>query len=268
MKKLAPLFFNTLQKEYRNKTLLFMFIFTLLIIFAINGTLDFIQNNFEGPNHIKIPAHNKLTALYAVISLWNFILSAILGVNCVRSDNKIFSQLLSFPISRFEYLSCRILGAWVIIVGYYLISLLMGAIVFSLFSQNFAFQLDVFYSLFFTSLNILVVIILAVIYSLFFPKLLAFMATLFSGTIITLANNSLVNQSWSELFSQLGIVKVVGLFIHFLLPRIGAIGQISLDLAKGNGVGGSYLWVELAHYICTMALMGFAMNFLFKRRDL
>ena len=171
--RIGILFWNTFQKEYRNKTLLFFFFITLFVIFGVNFVLDLIGEFGKGG---MIPedqlSNKKLTLVFTIINMWNFILSIFVGLSVVRSDFRqgVLEQLLSFPVKREEYLISRFLGAWSIVFSYYLISLFCAIITFSLSSGNVSIGIPFILSLLVNGLAIFGSVVLAIFTSLFFSR--------------------------------------------------------------------------------------------------
>ncbi len=188
LKKMFLLTMNTIEKEYRNRSLLFIFALTLLVLFLVNAALNFFSNPLGAETMELSLAARKMSIFYTVISLWSGLLSVIIGVNAVRSDfdSSVASILLSLPIKSIHYLFARVIGSWLIIMGYYLFSITMALFVFGIESGISDILSKILHSYFYTSLGTLFLLLLATFNSLLMPRLFAMMITLaVSGFAIT-----------------------------------------------------------------------------------
>ena len=107
---------DTILKELRSKTLLFIFIATTLMIFLAHSLLKmFISSNESSA--LVINGANSLTIMFTMINAWSVIIAGIFGISSIRSDfkDKIIYQYLAFPISRTQYMFSRILGTWILV---------------------------------------------------------------------------------------------------------------------------------------------------------
>ena len=120
MNKIKILIGDTIKKEGRSKTLLWLFILNVLIIIFICGGINYVTDlvgEFGAPMDLK---NKSIYIINFFVSFWSGIMAIIFGGNCVRSDEDegVIGQLLSLPISRKEYLSGRALGALTISLGF------------------------------------------------------------------------------------------------------------------------------------------------------
>ncbi len=260
--KSITLLINTIQKEYRNRSLIFLLLFTGLLIFMINGAVDFIADN-RG-----LSFNGKMTVLYLIIGGWNCFIAGLLGAGCIQSDqeNNVILQLLAFPIRRSEYLLSRILGTWLIVVAYYGISLAMGFAAFSVSSGTAVIKGNIIISLFISSLAILATVMLAVFFSLFMPRLAAFLSTVFAWIFIELANHSLAEVPLKEIFSNLDLSGLAALFLHFGLPRIGTVNSISRAVFMDRDCNLN-LWLEGLHFGLTSSLLFAVILLIFRTKE-
>ena len=116
------LIWNTLQKEFRNKTLMFLLVFTLGVILVVTALFRFLYDYTEGNQGQAMLTGfvgDPFVVFYYIISIWNAVLAIVLGVNCIKSDERcsVMPQLLSLPIKRSDYLIARIVGSWIIIIA-------------------------------------------------------------------------------------------------------------------------------------------------------
>ncbi|MBL8991997.1 MAG: ABC transporter permease subunit [Spirochaetia bacterium] len=294
MKPFTALLLNTFQKEYRNKVLIFLSLLTIVVLFLLNAGLDFVARQAQTQSDAGDLVKFKLGYFYSIIGIWSGLLAGLLGVNCVRSDfeHRMIAQILSFPIRRFEYLIARILGSWLLIVIYYLISIALALIYFSYQSKSFSFEWRILGALGVSSLSMLVYVVLGALLSLFMPKLLAFLTLLLTGLFMNISNWYYKYIAFSESFKELNFFKGIGLFFHNALPRVGVVNDLA-DLVQGPTRVESYnfwkgtlfvkktvlgaistgdiaklnVWVEAGHFAITFAILAALLYLVFRRTD-
>ena len=127
------LIIDTVLKEIRSKTLIFIFVATTLSIIMANLIIGAVTNQMGGDQALSMTGVNILSLNFRIINSINFIVAAIFGVSVFRSDfeNNIIYQYLSFPISRIEYFFVRVLGTWLLVLAYYAYSYFLSAALFS-----------------------------------------------------------------------------------------------------------------------------------------
>ena len=258
---------NTLYKEYRNKTLLLLFLFTLLILWLDQTFFDFIFNQFFKAQNLNLIQY-KLDLFYYIISSWNILISALLGVSCVKSDRDegVLEGLLSLPISRLSYVLSRIFGTWLIVIGYYVLSLLLAITVFSFDGLQGQFLgWPILSSLLMSSLPILIVITLSVFFSLHFSRVWALITTLFLTGIISHANETFSGRFLEQISHIDGPYKAIIALIHSLIPHSGTFNTLSKELF-GNHELTKSLTLELLHFSGSYALLIFAVMITFRQK--
>lgn len=273
------LFFNTLQKEFRSKTLIFLLVLTLGPILLLYYAMDFISNMELTRAFFESGQEKVFTIFYFIVNAWTFLLAAILGTNCVKGDQEggVFMQLFALPISRRQYLAVRILGTWAIVISYYLFSLFLSFLVLSQFSNLPDMDMKTFTGLLggmgVNSLAILASVTIAVWHSLFLPKIFSFIKTLTMFFFISIANHYWTTHSFEEALSpQVSVVKLIGALIHSLFPRLGTLNDISnsLMLHKAEALANpdtSPLF-EMAHFALSFSILFMATAFFFRRKEL
>ena len=215
---------NTILKELRNKTLIGLAIFTVIIIFIINGSLDYLYLKTSdmtatgGASPIDTFFGSKFSVFYTMINFWNGLLATIIGVGAIQSDREhgALYQILALPIHKLDYLLGRVVGTWLIVVGYYIASMLLGIIIFALFSSKIELDYPLFLSFPVTTLAIFTYILCAMLISSFLNRSLALIATMFTMWVASIANSSFATISISEIFSEMGMLKTLGIIPHFL----------------------------------------------------
>lgn len=253
---------NTVQKEYRNRTLIFLLLLSLLLIYAINGLMDF----FGGGSAL---AASKLALLYRIISCWGGLLGLLLGSNCLSSDRAsgVMPIILALPVSRGEYLLARVVGTWLIVMGYYALSLMLGFLVFSIGSLGLAINLRILGAFAINSLGIMAAILLGLLFALLVNRMQAFILSLITALACLAAGSALQGLSLAEQFAEMGLTRSLALLLHYLLPRLGSVSELAQGVlfAKATSLNP---WLETLHFGLTLSLLGAAILLIFRRQDL
>lgn len=256
------LIINTLQKEYRNHTLIFLLGLSLLLIYAINGLMDFFGGGLA-------PAEAKLAILYRIISAWGGLLGLLLGSGCLSSDRTsgVMPIILALPVSRAEYLLARVVGTWLIVLGYYALSLLLGFVVFSIGSGALALNLRVLAAFAINAGGILAAILLGLLCSLFLSRTKAFLASLATTACCLAAGSALAGLSLAEQFSSLSLSRGLALGLHYLLPRLGSVSTLAQGVLFNRSCELN-AWLETLHFGLSLSLLAGLCLMIFKRQDL
>ena len=269
---------NTISKEYRTKTLLFLVILTCLMLLGINSLMDRLSGMAEEMLKTQVPPEmlkqllaKKIVIFYGVISFWGTILAVLMGVQCVRSDfdHKVASQLLSLPIRRGEYLGCRILGTWVVVMAFYILCFAWSILFLGGATQGSLSFLALMGGLFLHGLSLLSTITISVLFSLFLPKILSFIGVFILSLMISSANNLMMAEGeWIKKLTA-GIFEKIGLTLHYLLPRIGTLNAWAQDLFKeGQTTLTLNAPMELGHFGLSYALLMTLLIVIFNKKEL
>ncbi|MCO4793714.1 MAG: ABC transporter permease subunit [Bacteriovoracaceae bacterium] len=277
MLSLSPCFkhilLNTVQKEIRNKSIWSLLILTSIVIIVLNALLGLLlqlatefQAGGAGPSLGTLP----LNAFFWLIDIFSTVIAILVGVNSLKSDeeNGVNLQLLSFPVKRWEYLLARILGSWGIVVVYYLYSIILAAVLFSISSREFIVGYQVFMALVNTSLIILPTVTIAILFSFFLPKLFAFFFSFFFMLFVTYSNLSVGSVEIGDYLANLSFFKILALPIHYLLPRTGTLSSFTNALLYNVDLPiGSDYFINLAHYVVTIVILISLTGWILKRKD-
>lgn len=265
------LFFDTLYKEYRSKTFLTLLFLTFAVILMSSSLLYmsinyFLDDAFSNQQVVEW----SMNLFFNFIHLWSVFIAAILGANCVRSDfqNNVLTQLISFPITRFDYLLSRLLGSWVLVTLYYLVSIIITSIIFSIITKTYLFEANLLLALFNNSLITLVTLAIAMGYSLFFPRIFAVILTLISSALISTANAAVTSANIQEYLADFGVIQFFLLMIHWLFPRLAVIGQKThIILNTPSDFALTEYLLALSHFFLSFAVLLYLINLMFKRKD-
>jgi ABC-type transport system involved in multi-copper enzyme maturation permease subunit len=270
MKIIKVLLLDTIIREYRSKTLLFFLGLTVFLIIGINLGLNYLMEVIPA-NMLPVAkiSENSMLIFSVIIQTWNYFLSVIIGVNCVRGDfnNGVIDQILSFPIQRWEYLLGRILGAWLIVWGYYFVSFSLAEMIFSTSAGGFNFGSHLFISLIVTGLTILASVTLSCFMSIYLTKIKCFVLSFIFygffrwGVVISGQEDVL------SYFKDIGFFKGVAAFLYLILPRIGVVDQISFDILLQRALNLN-LWAHSSHFILALSVLFIVQVVLFNRKDI
>jgi len=270
MRKFQLLLLNTIQKEFRSKTLLLVSIFTVVIIFLTNSLLSYLSSEILSQIGAEGAAQGSTQALVFIINKFTSLLAIVFGVNCIKSDieNNVAPLMLSFPVSRMEYILSRILGSWVIVTIYYFVSVIIAQILLSSSVGSLIGGPHLLGAMFFTALSNLVVILVASFMGLHMPKIMAFIMTSLFSVLITASNGYFKSKDWSEMTEEMNVFKGVGLGIHAIFPRIGNIDDIGRNILLKVEDMAFNIPMELGHYLVTLILFFGFFYLIFNRREI
>ncbi len=247
--------------------------FVGLIFFIITGghlVIKFFNESFNQTDGATALIGDKgLLILFAIIAFIMTLISTVLGTNCIKSDfeSTSINQILSFPIRRVEYIASRIFGSWIIAFFCFLFSILFTAILISSSSSTNLISLNIIFALATSSLNMLSIITIACILSLYVPKLFAFILTFILRYLITGSNAAFDSLGASSGQEAIGFGRIFTGFFHFLFPRLGSMDSLTNIILTGKSVDFSNL-VFLGHYLVTYLLLFAFLCFLINKKDI
>ncbi len=261
---------DTILKELRSKTLIFIFIATTLMIFLAHALLKMFANSTD-PNSaapMLVNAANSLSYMFWTINIMSVIIAAVFGISAVRSDfrEKIIYQYLTFPISRTQYMLGRIFGAWILVYGYYLYAYILSAILFSVATHSLALTWGHLASILLMGLYLFLVIFISFIYSLFAGKIGSFLMVLASVLIISLSTESMRNLEYAEYFKNFSFFRLLGMIVYFFIPRINYITETANALMFKEPMRLN-ISLETLHLVATTSFFIFLADRIVKRKN-
>ncbi len=267
------IYLNTIQKEIRNKSIWSLLIMTSIVIIVLNALLNFLlqmAGEFQMAGAGMELGSLPLNVFYTLIDFFSTVIAIIIGVNSLKSDeeNGVNIQMLSFPVKRWEYLVARVLGSWTIVVSYYLYSIVLAAVLFSISSREFMMGFQIFFGLINTSLIILPTIVIAIFFSFFLPKLFAFFFSLFFMAFVSYSNMTFSQMTYDKFVENISVMKIIALPIHVLLPRTGILSSATNGVLYNpeESIPSAY-WFNLAHYVVAIGVLFFIVSWFLKRKD-
>ncbi|OUR97100.1 hypothetical protein A9Q84_12275 [Halobacteriovorax marinus] len=268
--KTKALLHNTITKEYRNKALLFLLIFSLGVITLANALVNFISETFLVNNpQAAILGDKSFFVMFMVITFLTTLISVILGTSCIKSDfeSSSIGQILAFPIQRVEYLGARIIGAWITSIMFFIISIGYTAFLFSLSTKASFISGPVILAILTASANLLTTITIAAILSLYLPKLFAFIFTFAIRILIGSSNAYFAKDSFSEIFQDMSVLKFFGAMIHFFFPRMQPMEVFTKELLEGKSVGLDNIAL-FGQYFVTYIILFSLLSLFFSRKEI
>jgi ABC-type transport system involved in multi-copper enzyme maturation permease subunit len=258
---------DTILKELRSKTLVFIFIATTLMIFLSHALLKMFISSNQGTASM-ITGANSLSIMFTMINAWSVIIAGIFGISSIRSDfkDKIIYQYLSFPISRTQYMFSRIFGTWILVYGYYLYSYFLSAILFSFATHSLAFNSAHLISMLLMGLYVFLIIFISFLYSMVAGKIGAFLLLISTVAVISISTSSMRVLVYSDYFRDLSLFKIIGLIVYFFFPRVNYISELASNVLSKEEMTLN-LGLESLHLIATTAFLIFIADRLVKRKN-
>jgi ABC-type transport system involved in multi-copper enzyme maturation permease subunit len=246
---------------------------TSLVIIVLNALLNLLlqlAGEFQMAGAGMELGSLPLNLFYTLIDFFSTVIAIIIGVNSLKSDeeNGVNIQLLSFPVKRWEYLVARVLGSWTIVVSYYVYSIILAAVLFSISSRDFMMGFQIFFGLVNTSLIILPTIIIAIFFSFFLPKLFAFFFSLFFMGFVSYANVTFSSMKYTEFMDKISIMKIIAFPVHLFLPRTGVLSSSTNAILYNPEEPISAMYYgNLAHYCVSIVILTAIVAWFLKRKD-
>lgn len=259
---------DTVLKELRSKTLIFIFVATTLSILVGHMILAAVNKELVANSSLSIIGVDILSTNFRILNSISFIIAAIFGVSIFRSDfrNNIIYQYLAFPISRTEYFFSRVLGTWLLVLGYYLYAYALSTILFSFAFKKVVFTGGHFLSFLVLALYLLLVIFISIFFSLLMNKIGALFMTFTTCIIGALAYGHFSRLAYSEYLQDFSPFKGLGVAVYMLFPRITFLSEESSNLLFKE-VSAAHIGGQITHLVIISALYVYLANYLVKRQD-
>lgn len=259
---------DTILKEMRSKTLIFIFIATSLMIFLAHALLKMLMDNNDPASQLIISGANSLSYMFRAINIWSVIIAGIFGISAVRSDfrGKIIYQYLTFPISRTQYMFGRIFGAWFLVYGYYLYAYFLSALLFSVATKSVVLQWNHLASMLLMGPYIFLVIFISFLYSLMAGKIGSFLLLFLTVFTISVSSESMRYLETADYFKNVGLFKSIGLIVYFFFPRINYISEVANAIMFNEEIR-LKLGLEAMHLIVTSLFFIFLTDRLVRRKN-
>lgn len=258
---------NTIQKELRNKGVLFLFVFTLLFLYFGHRLAVTVKDFVDESSLNTFIANSSQSIIISFVSFCTNFIAIILAATIFRSDisTKILPQMLTFPVSRFTYLASRITGAWLLTLSFFFVSLILG--IFILLSSG-SIELDyiaIGASFVFMSFALFGTIFMCSFLSFYSNKIFTLIMSFVYLVIAKLSFYQIVvNPNPSAEFS---VGKLIGLFVYYCTPRVGELSYVSEQYIGGKTFDLSQLAMVLIHFFAVIVIWSFIFKYVFERRE-
>lgn len=260
---------NTLQKELRNKTIILLMLFTLIAIIASFALVYSLLQDQTMEQMAEMMGYGISQFFIGVLGSWTLFISLLLGGHLVRSDlqENVLGQLLALPVKRSEYLAARLIGGWIIIMGFYLFTGFLVFILFSSVSEQFVPVSSFLSSLLSIGMMVMATLILSVFVSFYFPGVFSLVASIIILLIVMASNNYLSQKEIADVLSGPDGLGLFFAFFYYLFPRIGDLGRLNTALLSDVEITQN-IFPLVAHSLGAFVLVFFVLAILFKCKDL
>ena len=265
---------NTIEKEIRNKSVIFLFIMTLIVMYLGGVLTNTLHNEIQESGLTNYLTNTSMTVVIWIIGLSAKFVAALISANIFRSDleSGVISQLLALPIKRSSYVLNRMIGGALLSFLYLVIILIFGMIILSSndlmpVKDGIPF-LGIAGSLIPHLLQIIIIMFISCFFSLFFNKIGTLLMTLFY--VMASIGTYVYIQNGSEIINGFNIFSILRVIFYILLPRIGEVSGISDMLTMGSTFDGDFLLSILfgfLHLIVTLSVWGLIFNYIFRKRS-
>lgn len=260
---------NTIYKEWRSKALVFLMVLTVISLVIIGGIITMMKEQFSLSMGMDIIGDQAMSFFFWGVNLWNVFLSVYFGISTITTDREsgVVVQLLSFPMTRFEYLLGRILGCWCVILIYYTVATILGMSGISLSAGVWIGGTPLLWAFALSSLTWLASITIAVFAATLTTKLAAFIAVSFVNMLMWTANSYFSQHGLGSAFEPFSIFKSIGALIYSLLPHVSywsAMVNEKLFESEGKGI----VSFEVFHFAGSYIFLFLVLWQVFRKREL
>ncbi|MBY0415088.1 MAG: hypothetical protein K2Q18_13035 [Bdellovibrionales bacterium] len=262
------LILDTMLKEMRSKTLIFIFVATTISIVLGHLVLSTLNTYSGGGGEFSVAGVNILSINFRILNSISFIVAAVFGVSVFRSDfqNNIIYQYLAFPISRIEYFFVRVFGTWLLVLAYFLYSYVLSTVLFSFAFKKMILSPNHILSFLILSLYLLIVIFISIFFSLLMNKISALFATFLSCIIAAGGYGYYSAMAFKEYFVEMTPFKGIGLAFYLFFPRISFLDTESSHLLL-NEVTTVNIGAQIAHLIIISGVYVYMASYFIKKKD-
>ncbi len=257
----------TFVDEMRHKSFAIMFVICAISVFLVRGCYqgNYMVNGSYLDAGTVVRALSKVT--FHIIGAGVMVIAALLSMRIFRNDRNegMLSCVLSKPIARWQYVTGKIVGLWVLSV---LFMFILHSIVFLITSINLKiFMPEYLVASLLCSINLLFVVIAVLLLSLLMPDIVAFLCVLGVGVVGFLGDGiaatshsqmaqAIVQQSATSPQSDLTWWKIV----YYLWPKLLGVQQLASSLIESEsfyGFGSLYPLINVLLYCLLLGALLF-----------
>jgi len=265
----------TLIDEVQQRSFVVMFVICAISVFLLRGCYqgNYMVNGqaLDAVTIVKILAK----ATFHIIGAGVMVIAALLSMRIFRRDRNEGMQacILSKPIARWQYVTGKILGLWVLSI---LFMFILHSIVFLITSINLkVFMPGYLAASLLCSINLLFVIIAVLLLSLLMSDMIAFLSVLGIGAVgfvadgIAAASHSqmaqaMMQQPVSSPLSDVTWWKVV----YFLWPKLLGVQQLAASLIESGSLHGFGTVYPLINVVLYCLILGALLFKRFRKEDI
>lgn len=260
---------NTIEKEWRSLALVLLLVLTLLSVFVAGALISVLKEFFMETFSLDAIGNKSMSIFFFFISFWSSFLAIYFGVSTAASDREsgVILQLLSFPISRGEYIAGRVLGCFALVFTYYIIAAFLGMSGISLSAGVWVSGGNFLWSILFNSLIWLSVSTLSLFVGLYLSRLSGFIVlvimSIFSGSSYIYYST----HTFKEAMSDIGFFKILGAIFYYLLPH-NTYWSKAVNVKLFSPEKFNFNAMEIVHFTGSFCLLVIVMGIIFKRKEI
>ena len=263
------LFQDTIQKELRSKSLLWLFILNILFIVVLSGGINYIAKmlqEFGAPVDMK---NQSIHIISFFVSFWTGVLSILFGVSCIRTDEEegVLGQILSLPTTRFNYLMARAFGSTVLSLMFFLLLNVIAFLMIMISGDDFPFLATAPIGFITTFCSIFGIVLLSIFVSFFMGRMLSFITMVFLYFFLSGAESIFFGEEIASYLSEMSFFKGVSLLFYTSLPHVSTLSNLTSKLLIGANYNGFNYLLEAFHYLFSVGFLVFIISFFFKRKE-
>ena len=265
----------TLVDEMRHKSFIVMFVICAICVFLIRGCYDgnYVVNGHNLDAETVVRALSKVT--FHLIGAGVMVIAALLSMQLFRRDRNegMQSSVLSKPIARWQYVTGKIIGLWVL-SGLFMF--ILHGIVFLITSINLrVFMPEYLVASLLCSINLLFVVIAVLLLSLLMPDIVAFLSVLGVG-IVGFVADGIAAASHSQMAQAMMQQPVTGPLsdvtwwkvVYFLWPKLSGVQQLASSLIERESFHGFVPAYPLINVLLYCLILGALLFNRFRNEDI
>ena len=260
---------NTIDKEWRSRALIFLSILTLGSLLVIGAVITLLKEQLATTTGMDVVGDQAMNAFFWSINFWNVFLSFYFGISTITSDREsgVVVQLLSFPMTRLEYLVGRILGCWCVILFYFTFAIVIGMSGISLSAGAWIGGTPLIWAFGLSSLTWLAAITIAIFVATYLNKLAALISVMVINSIMWWSTTYFTHNPLKGIFESFSIPKIFGALIYSLFPHVSywsAMVNEKLFSETGPGI----TTFESLHFVGSYLFLVLLLWQIFRRKEL
>ena len=263
----------TLTDEVRQKSFIVMFVLCVLAILMVRGCYsgNFMVNGraLDADTVVRVVSR----VIFHLIAAGSAVLAALLSMRVLGRDRDegMMACILSKPITRRQYVAGKILGLWVLSIGFMFI---LHFIIFALASFNLgAVMAEFLVASLLCSLNLLFVVLAVLLISLVTSDIMAFLSVMGIGVVsfvldgIFAISRSAMGQAMMQQTGSQSDVSVWKV-IYYLWPKLSGVQQFASSLIGREEPVGFVSLYALANILVYILIVGALLFRRFQKTDI